>query len=72
MINEKFMKRCTLQDPNIKMCKLVGYPGPLRFTPVMHLWTDTNLHELLINHVGEFVMTKCILNCLKMYQSKDA
>ena len=25
----------------------------------------TKLHELLINHVGEFAMTKCILNCLK-------
>ena len=37
MINQKFMKLCTLQDPNMKMCTLVGYPGPLSFTPVMLL-----------------------------------
>jgi hypothetical protein len=35
MVNQKFMKLCTLQDPNMKMCTLVGYPGPLSFTPVM-------------------------------------
>ena len=29
-------------------------------------------HELLINHVGEFAMTKCILNCLKISKSKEA
>jgi hypothetical protein len=34
MINQK------LQDPNMKMCTLVGYPGPLSFTPVMLLWTS--------------------------------
>jgi hypothetical protein len=39
MINQKFMKLCTLQDPNMKMYTLVGYPGPLSFTPVMLLWT---------------------------------
>ena len=39
MINQKFMKLCTLQDPDMKMCTLVGYPGPLNFTPVMLLWT---------------------------------
>jgi hypothetical protein len=39
MINQKFMKLCTLQDPNMKMCIFVGYPGPLSFTPVMLLWT---------------------------------
>ena len=39
MINQKFMKLCTLQDPNMKMCTLVGYPSPLRFTPVMLFWT---------------------------------
>ena len=31
MINQKFMKLCTLQDPNMKMCTLVGYPGPLSY-----------------------------------------
>jgi hypothetical protein len=39
MINQKFMRLCALQDPNMKMCTLVGYPSPLRFTPVMLLWT---------------------------------
>jgi hypothetical protein len=39
MINQKFMKLCTLQDPNMKMCTLVGYPDALSFTPVMLLWT---------------------------------
>ena len=38
MINQKFMKLCSLQDPNVKMCTLVGYPSPLRFTPVMLFW----------------------------------
>jgi hypothetical protein len=28
-----------LQDPNMKMCTLVGYPSPLSFTHVMPLWT---------------------------------
>ena len=39
MINQKFMKHCTLQDHNMKMCTLVGYPSPLRFTPVKLFWT---------------------------------
>jgi hypothetical protein len=32
----------------------------------------TKFHELLINHVGEFAMTKCTLNCLKISKSKEA
>jgi len=37
MINQKFMKLCTLQDPNMKMCTSVGYwfsrsPGQFFFT----------------------------------------
>ena len=31
MINQKFMKLCTLQDSNMKMCTLVGYPGASSF-----------------------------------------
>jgi hypothetical protein len=31
MIYQKFMKLCTLQDPNMKMCTLVVYPGPSSF-----------------------------------------
>jgi hypothetical protein len=37
MINQKFMKLSTLQDPNMKMCTLVGFLSPLSFTPVMPL-----------------------------------
>jgi hypothetical protein len=31
-------RRTDRPDPNMKMCTLVGYPGPLSFTPVMLLW----------------------------------
>ena len=36
MINQ-FMKLCTLQDPNMKMCTLVGYHGHLSFPRIMSL-----------------------------------
>jgi hypothetical protein len=71
------MKLSALQDPNMKMCTLVRYPGSLSFTPVILLWSAhlhirilqcTKFHELLINHVGEFVMTKCILICPKRHK----
>jgi hypothetical protein len=39
MIIQKFVKLCTLQDPNMKMCTSVRYPSPLSFTPVMLLLT---------------------------------
>jgi hypothetical protein len=37
MINQKFMKLCTLQDPNMKMCTLVVYPSPSSFPRIMSL-----------------------------------
>ena len=37
MINQKFMKLCTLQDPNMKMCTLVVYLGPSSFPRIMSL-----------------------------------
>ena len=37
MINQKFMKLCTLQDPNMKMCTLVVYPGTSSFPRIMSL-----------------------------------
>ena len=37
MINQKFMKLCTLQDPNMKMCTLVVYSGPSSFPRIMSL-----------------------------------
>jgi uncharacterized cysteine cluster protein YcgN (CxxCxxCC family) len=59
------------------------WPGDLDFWPwksisyyCAHLHIRilqcTKFHELLINHVGEFAMTKCILNCLKISMSKEA
>jgi hypothetical protein len=33
--DQKFMKLCTLQDPNMKMCTLVVYPGPSSFPRIM-------------------------------------
>ena len=37
MINQKFMKVRTLQNPNMKMCTLVVYPGPSSFPRIMSL-----------------------------------
>jgi hypothetical protein len=48
-INQKLMKLCTLQDPNMKMCTLVGYPSPLSFTPVMLLWTWEILRQFTMH-----------------------
>jgi hypothetical protein len=49
-INQKFMKLCTLQDPNMKMCTLVGYPSPLSFSPVMLLWTYFERIQFALSH----------------------
>ena len=35
ILNEMLMKLSILQDPNMKMCTLVAYPGPLNFSRVM-------------------------------------
>jgi hypothetical protein len=100
MINQKFMKLCTLQDPNMKICTLVGYPGPSSFPRIMSLKVVFQIsfgsikmmgtREVLVPHsrqlsysiyvsmrdscvqVGEFAITKCILNCLKISKSKEA
>ena len=48
MINQKFMKLCTFQDPNMKMCTLVGYASPLSFTPVMLLWSCNSSGSLKV------------------------
>jgi hypothetical protein len=49
--------------------------GP-RYTTNVHIFIlgscNVQFHELLINHVGEFAMTKCILNCLKISKFKEA
>ena len=38
----------TLQDPNMKMYELVGYPGPLSFTPFMLLRTLLGGYEAMV------------------------
>ena len=37
MLNEMFVKLSILQDPNMKMCTLVVYPGPSSFPRIMSL-----------------------------------
>ena len=60
MINQKFMKLCTLQDPNMKMCTLVGYPIPLRFTPVMlfGLRNFETIHHALCHHNSSHMLNE--------------
>jgi hypothetical protein len=60
MINQKFMKLCTLQDPNMKMCTLVGYPSPLSFSRVMPVWTWTfdTIHCALCHHNSSHMLNE--------------
>ena len=60
MINQKFMKLCSLQDPNVKMCTLVGYPSPLRFTPVMlfGLRNFKTIHHVLCHHNSSHMLNE--------------
>jgi hypothetical protein len=46
---------CTLQDPNMKMCTLVGYPSPLRFTPVILFWT---IYHALCHHNSSHMLNE--------------
>jgi hypothetical protein len=64
MINQKFMKLCTLQDPNMKMCTLVGYPSPLRFTPVKLFWTWNfeTIHHALCHHNSSHMLNEMFVN----------
>jgi hypothetical protein len=47
MLNEMFVKLSILQDPNVKMCTLVPYPGPLSFSRVM---PKTNVQLCAFKH----------------------
>ena len=38
MLYEMFVKVSILRDPNMKMCILVVYPGPLSFSRIMLVW----------------------------------
>jgi hypothetical protein len=75
MINQKFMKLCTLQDPNMKMSTLVGYTSPLRFTPVMLFWTrrmDGSVTISFRNFVGEGIIKsiETTQHCLTPWSSE--
>ena len=55
MISQNFMKLCTLQDPNMKMCTLVGYPSPLSFTPVCFFGL---IHHGLCHHNSSHMLNE--------------
>ena len=66
MINQKFMKLCTLQDPNMKMCTLLVYPGPLSFSRVMPVWTwkfDT-IHRALCHHNSSHMLNEMFVKLI--------
>jgi hypothetical protein len=59
MLNEMFVKLSILREPNMKMCTLVVYPGPLSFSRVMPVWTwkfDT-IHRALCHHNSSYKIT---------------
>jgi hypothetical protein len=60
MLNEMFVKLSILRDPNMKMCTLVVYPGPLSFSRVMPVWTwkfDT-IHCALCHHNSSHMLNE--------------
>ena len=57
MLNEMFVK---LREPNMKMCTLVVYPGPLTFSRVLPVWTwkfDT-IHHALCHHNSSHMLNE--------------
>jgi hypothetical protein len=74
MINQKFMKLCTLQDPKMKICTLVGYPGPLSFTRVLCFFGLRNFetiqcalcHRKFSHMINQKFMKLCTLQDPKM------
>jgi hypothetical protein len=59
MINQKFMKLCAMQDPNMKMCTLVGY----WFSRSKVKVTGSNFlpHNILVNtriNIFQWIWTK--------------
>jgi hypothetical protein len=60
MLNEMFVKLSILREPNMKMCTLVVYPGPLSFSRVMPVWTwkfDT-IHRALCHHNSSYMLNE--------------
>jgi hypothetical protein len=60
MLNEMFVKLSILREPNMKMCTLVVYPGPLSFSRVMPVWTwkfDT-IHCALCHHNSSHMLNE--------------
>jgi hypothetical protein len=60
MLNEMFVKLSILREPNMKMCTLVVYPGPLNFSRVMPVWTwkfDT-IYRALCHHNSSHMLNE--------------
>ena len=60
LLNEMFVKLSILREPNMKMCTLVVYPGPLSFSRVMPIWTwkfDT-IHRALCHHNSSHMLNE--------------
>jgi hypothetical protein len=60
MLNEMFVQLSIFREPNMKMCSLVVYPGPLRFSRVMSVWTwkfDT-IHRALCHHNSSHMLNE--------------
>jgi hypothetical protein len=60
VLNEMFVKLSILREPNMKMCTLVVYPGPLSFSKVMLVWTlkfDT-IHRALFHHNSSHMLNE--------------
>jgi hypothetical protein len=72
MLNEMFVKLSILRDPNMKMCTLVVYPGPLSFSRVMPVWTwkfDT-IHCALCHHNSSHMLNEMFVK-LSMMQDPN-
>ena len=50
-----FVKLSKLQDPNMKMCTLVGYPSPLSFTCYASLDLEIDVTDGLVNSAAGVV-----------------
>jgi hypothetical protein len=53
MINQKFMKLCTWQDPNMKMCTLVGYHVLTYVVVYIHIEFNTRITSCSSWDTGE-------------------
>jgi hypothetical protein len=72
MLNDMLVKLSILREPNMKMCTLVVYPGPLSFSRVMPIWTwkfDTT-HRALCHHNSSHMLNQMFVK-LSMLQDPN-